>query len=130
MQAQENKDLHHQVLYKVSKARKKHVVPDEIAIQNFNFARPDIFLFRTNVKEAVKYTGISFTKFWAYAKANGIPTCRRSFGSMQRFSFPSYLFLATFARLLGIQMKYLLDENLPELLKTGEVKPNILVGKV
>lgn len=127
---QENKESTHKVVYNVNKSRKKHIVPNEIAIQNFNFARPDIFLFRNNVKEAVSYTGISFTKFWAYAKANGIPTCRRSFGSSQRFSFPSYLFLATFSRLLGIHMKYLLDENLPILLKSGKVKPYNLVGRV
>lgn len=130
MHTQENKEPTHKVVYNVNKARKKHIVPDSIAIQNFDFAKPDIFLFRNNVKEAVRYTGISFTKFWSYAKANGIPTCRRSFGSTQRFSFPSYLFLATFARLLGIHMKYLLDENLPELLKSGKVKPYKLVGKV
>ena len=108
--------------------KKRTVLPEDSTnwVLNCDYSRPDILLYKKNVRAVLLYCGVSFRSFWEIAKRNGVTVSREGFFRIEMLRFPSYLWLGTFSRLIGVPVYRLLDPNLPELLEAGVVKPSIL----
>jgi len=124
----ENKELPNNTVHKLDKPKKKVIVSEysDKWLANCEYSKPDLHLFKKNVRAVLDHVGISCTKFWSIAKSEGVIVSRQGFFRDQVLRFPSYLWLGTYSRLTGVPVYRLLDPNLPKLLDKGIVVPKIL----
>ena len=143
---QENKDSTHKVVYKVNKSTGKLMYTEDsntsnsyasddytselkpidlFRVANFELATNYVRLFKTNVSAALKASGYSTRSFFKHLNNSGLKTGRENFLYKELRFYPSILFVTTFARLLGVSTADILSDELPELVKSGKVKPSI-----
>ena len=104
--------------------RGREVEPEVMA--NFIYGFDNIDIWKANVKASLRHCGVTFKAFYPIILSNGIKMCRTRFYRTGHNKFPSFLYITTFSRLLGVPLHHLLNPNLPELLEAGVVKPSIL----
>ena len=80
---------------------------------NFARCRSDLEVFRENVKFVIYMRGYSATQVFRELSRHGIRGCRQSFYSDNlKKSFPSVLYISTFARVLGVPTWMLLHPDI------------------
>ena len=127
-EVRENKELTTTDIHKLDKPKKKVIVSEHSDkwLANCEYSKPDLHLFKKNVRAVLNHVGISCAKFWKIAQSEGVVVSRQGFFRDQVLRFPSYLWLGTYSRLTGVPVYRLLDPNLPTLLDKGIVVPKIL----
>ena len=125
----ENKGLTRKAVYNVNQSIEKGINTEiePFKLANFDIAKNDLLIFRTNVKFIIQHCNYSIAGFFRSLNKLGIKTARENFiyGNNYNKFFPSILLIATFARLLGVSTADILSDELPELIKSGKVKPSI-----
>lgn len=87
----------------------------DVVHDNFTRCRSDLEVFRENVKFVIYMRGYSTTQVFKELARHGISGCRQSFYSDNlKKSFPSVLYISTFARVLGVPTWMLLHPDIEQ----------------
>jgi hypothetical protein len=96
--------------------------------RNYQHSKPEVHIFKTNVKFLITYTGHGAKGFFKKLNSLGLMTDRCNFLYKDLRFFPSLLYVGTFSRLFSITTSQILSADLIEQVKKGYINPVCVIN--